>query len=285
MSTPAERIAIARSALVSAGISDRDAGLDAEVLARHALSWDRAALVTHGRDPSPPGFDTSFDQLIARRVRREPVAQIIGHREFWDLDFEINADVLVPRPETEFIVEEAIDFHREVTWRTGLDVGTGSGCIAVSIAHALPHVLMTATDCSSAALAVARRNAGRHGVSDRMTFIQTDLMAGLNGLFDVIVSNPPYVPEGHAAAMQPEVLRFEPHDALFAGVDGLGIIRRILRDGHSCLAPGGRLIVEFGFGQETDVRRLAEESGWTVVRLREDLQGIPRTAVLRHAAR
>ena len=116
MSTPAERIAIARSALVRAGIPEQDAGLDAEVLARHALSWDRAALLTHGRDPSPAGFDTSFDQLVARRVRREPVAQIIGHREFWDLDFEINSDVLVPRPETEFIVEEAIDFHREVAW-------------------------------------------------------------------------------------------------------------------------------------------------------------------------
>ena len=281
MSTPAERIAGARATLVRTGILEQDAALDAEVLARHALSWDRAALLTHGREPSPPGFDTAFDELIARRVRREPVAQIIGHREFWDLDFEVNGDVLIPRPETEFIVEEAIDFSREVTWRRALDVGTGSGCIAVSIAHALPQVLVTATDCSSAALEVARRNADRHHVAERITFIQTDLMAELKGLFDVIVSNPPYVPEGDAAALQPEVLRFEPHDALFGGVDGLEIIRRILRDAHSCLAPDGRLIVEFGFGQDGDVGRLAEENGWAVVRLREDLQGIPRTAVLR----
>ena len=281
MSTPAERIAGARATLVRTGILEQDAALDAEVLARHALSWDRAALLTHGREPSPPGFNTAFDELIARRVRREPVAQIIGHREFWDLDFEVNGDVLIPRPETEFIVEEAIDFSREVPWRRALDVGTGSGCIAVSIAHALPHVLVTATDCSSAALEVARRNADRHHVAERITFIQTDLMAELKGLFDVIVSNPPYVPERDAAALQPEVLRFEPHDALFGGVDGLEIIRRILRDAHSCLAPDGRLIVEFGFGQDGDVGRLAEENGWAVVRLREDLQGIPRTAVLR----
>jgi release factor glutamine methyltransferase len=164
-----------------------------------------------------------------------------------------------------------------------MDVGTGSGCIAVSIAHALPDVLVTATDCSNAALAVARRNAARHQVAERITFVETDLMAGVSGPFDVIVSNPPYVPEKDARAMQPEVLRFEPHGALFGGVDGLAIIRRILRDGHSCLAANGRLIVEFGFGQDDDVRRLAEEGGWAVIRLREDLQGIPRTAVLRHA--
>jgi release factor glutamine methyltransferase len=281
MSTPAERIALARATLVGAGISEQDAALDAEVLARHVLSWDRAALLTHGRDPSPPEFDAAFDELIARRLRREPVAQIIGHREFWDLDFEINADVLMPRPETEFIVEETIAFSRESPCRTALDVGTGSGCIAVSIAHALPQVRVTATDCSSAALAVARRNAARHHVAERVTFVETDLVAGVKGPFDVIVSNPPYVPERDARAMQPEVLQFEPHGALFGGVDGLAIIQRLLRDAHRCLAAEGRLIVEFGFGQDDDVGRLAEESGWTVIRLKEDLQGIPRTAVLR----
>jgi len=282
MSRPSDRIARARAVLVGAGIREQDAALDAEVLARHALSWDRAALLTHGRDPAPPGFDALFDELIARRVRREPVAQIIGHREFWDLDFEVNADVLMPRPETEFIVDEAIDFSRESACRSVLDVGTGSGCIAVSIAHALPAVRVTATDCSSAALAVARRNAARHQVADRITFIETDLMAGVTGPFDLIVSNPPYVPEKAARAMQPEVLEFEPHRALFGGVDGLTLIRRLLPEARACLAPEGRLVVEFGFGQDDDVRGLAEQSGWTVVRLREDLQGIPRTAVMSH---
>jgi release factor glutamine methyltransferase len=281
MTRPADRIALARAMLVAAGIPEQDAALDAEVLARHALSWDRATLLAYGRDPAPPGFDATFDELLARRVRREPVAQIIGHREFWDLEFEVTSDVLIPRPDTELIVEEAIDFFRASGCRTALDVGTGSGCIAVSIAHALPAVHVTVTDCSSAALAVARKNAARHNVADRLTFVETDLMAGVKGPFDVIVSNPPYVPEKDAERLQPEVIQFEPHRALFGGTDGLAVIRRILSEAKSCLAADGRLIVEFGFGQDDDIRRLAEQNGWIVVRLREDLQGIPRTAVLR----
>jgi release factor glutamine methyltransferase len=280
MASPAERIALARATLVGAGLPERDAALDAEVLARHVLSWDRGTLLAHGREPAPPGFDGAFDALIARRVRREPVAQIVGHREFWGLEFEVTRDVLIPRPETELIVEEAIDFSRESAWRTGLDMGTGSGCIAVAIAHALPGAYVIATDCSGAALAVAQRNAARHGVADRVALVATDLMAGVAGPFDVIVSNPPYVPERQSPTLQPEVVHFEPRRALFAGADGLTVIRRLLNEAHSCLAPHGRLIVEFGLGQEEDFLRLATGAGWKAVRIREDLQGIPRTAVL-----
>lgn len=280
MASPAERIALGREVLVGAGIREQDAALDAEVLARHVLSWDRATLIAHGREPAPPGFAGVFDALIARRALREPVAQIVGHREFWGLDFEVTPDVLIPRPETEFVVEEALALAHEHPWRTAIDVGTGSGCIAVSIAHGLPDVHLTATDCSEAALAVAHRNAARHGVSDRISFIPTDLLHGVDGPVDLIVSNPPYVPEPHAAALQTDVVRFEPRAALFGGADGLAIIRRLLQDARSRLAERGRLIVEFGLGQEDEFRRIAEETGWSVIRMRNDLQDIPRTAVL-----
>lgn len=280
MASPAERIALGRAVLVGAGIRERDAALDAEVLARHVLSWDRATLIARGREPAPSGFASVFDALIARRALREPVAQIVGQREFWGLDFEVTPDVLIPRPETEFIVEEAIAFAREHRWRTAIDVGTGSGCIAVSIAQELPGVHLTATDCSDAALAVARRNAARHRVSDRISFISTDLLNGVDGPVDLIVSNPPYVPEPHAPALQADVVRFEPPAALFGGADGLAVIRRLLHDARPRLAEHGRLIMEFGLGQDDEVSRLAEETGWTLVRMRKDLQEIPRTMVL-----
>ena len=280
MASPAERIALGRAVLVGAGIREQDAALDAEVLARHVLSWDRATLVAHGREPAPPGFAGVFDALIARRARREPVAQIVGQREFWGLDFEVTPDVLIPRPETEFVVEEAIAFAAEYRCRTAIDVGTGSGCIAVSIAHELPSVHITATDCSDAALAVARRNAARHRVSDRISFVLTDLLDGVDGPVDLIVSNPPYVPEPNAPALQAEVVRFEPPAALFGGADGLAVIRRLLHAARPRLAEHGRLIIEFGLGQDDEVSALAEETGWTLVRMRKALQEIPRTAVL-----
>jgi release factor glutamine methyltransferase len=269
--------------LTAAGISQNDAALDAEVLARHVLCWDRATLLARGRDQAPPGFETAFSGVIERRIRREPVAQIVGHREFWGLEFDVTPDVLIPRPETELLVEEAIAFGRERSCRAVVDVGTGSGSVAVSIACELPDAHVTATDCSERALRVARRNAIRHGVADRMTFVTTDLLAGLEGSFDLIVSNPPYIPDGDAETLQPEVVRFEPHPALFGGPDGLSVIRRLLEDASQRLATGGRVILEFGAGQEDDIRRIATESRWRVIQIRDDLQRIPRTAVLERA--
>jgi release factor glutamine methyltransferase len=281
MPSPAERIALARASLIAAGIPDQDAALDAEVLARHVLAWDRAALLAHGREPAPDGFDDAFDALIARRAGREPVAQIVGHREFWGREFEVTREVLIPRPETELIVDEALEFARVHRCSTVADVGTGSGCIAVSVACELPAARVTATDTSEAALVVARGNAERHGVSDRVTLQATDLLDGVPGQFDLILSNPPYIPEPGAASLQLEVARFEPPAALFAGTDGLAVIRRLLQEAAPYLAPQGQLIVEFGIGQGPAIGRAAEAFGWTIVRLRQDLQGIPRTAVLR----
>ena len=281
MATPYERIAQARSRLVAAGIPPQDAAFDAEVLARHALGWDRAALVARGREPAPDGFVERYDALVARRVTREPVAHLVGTREFWGLEFEVTADVLVPRPETELIVEEALAFARSHACRTVIDVGTGSGCIAISIARELPEVHGVAVDASEAALAVARRNAARLGVSDRITFTRSDLFENVRLTADLIVSNPPYVPKADEHELQPEVVHFEPHAALFGGDDGLTIVRRLLADARAHLAPQGRLIVEFGLGQEVAVRTAAADAGWEVVRVRSDLQGIPRSIVLR----
>ncbi|CAN5569090.1 peptide chain release factor N(5)-glutamine methyltransferase [soil metagenome] len=285
MDSVQDRIAQARRTLVAAGISTQAAGFDAEVLARHALGWDRATLLTRGREPGPDHFEARFAALLTRRAAREPVALIVGRREFWGLDFEVTSDVLIPRPETEFIVEEALDVVRQGhVVRTVIDVGTGSGCVAVALATELPHAAVTATDVSSAALVVARRNAVRHGVAGRMRFITADLLAGLALRVDLIVANPPYVPSTAAAGLLPEVARYEPTEALYGGADGLGLIRRLLAEASARLLSGGRLIFEFGDGQEADVLTAAESAGWTILNVRNDLQDIARIVTLRRDA-
>jgi release factor glutamine methyltransferase len=237
-------------------------------------------LLSRGRDREPGGFADAFEPLIARRAAREPVAQITGVREFWGLAFEVTPDVLIPRPETELIVEAALAFAGEHPCRHVIDVGTGSGCLAVAIARELPDVQVTAVDRSEAALVVARRNAARYGVADRVDVRQGDLLEGMTAHADLIVSNPPYVPDGDAIALAPEVVEHEPSIALFGGPSGTEVIHRLLQQAGSHLAPHGRLVVEFGFGQESTVAALAEATGWRVIRVYEDLQGIARTIVL-----
>lgn len=276
-------LAAAREALVQAGIPAADAALDAEVLARHVLGWDRAALLTRWRDPAPPGFAARLDSLLARRAAREPVAYITGCREFWGLDFEVTPDVLIPRPETELIVDAALEYaHGHRAPRSLVDVGTGSGCLAVALATEFPAASVIATDVSPAALIVAARNAHRHGVSDRLRLLAADLLDSRVQGADLIVSNPPYIPDADAPGLQREVGRHEPASALFGGPgDGLGILRRMLAAAPACLNAGGRLIVEFGFGQEAGVREAASVTGWEVVRVGSDLQQIPRIAIMR----
>jgi len=284
MASPLDAIAAARATLARSGVAAVES-IDAEVLARHVLGWDRAQLLARGRDPASSEFHAAFEALVRRRAAREPVAQIIGRREFWGLDFEVTPDVLIPRPETELLIEESIDFARHHPCALAIDVGTGSGCIAVAVAHVLPDIKVIAVDTSRAALDVARRNAASHGVSDRITFQHGDVLGGVSEAADLIVSNPPYVAESDASHLQAEVIGFEPHAALFGGADGLNIMRRLVGEAPSRLASGGRLIVEFGFGQERAVRALAAESGWEILRVREDLQGIPRAAVLTRGGR
>jgi len=276
-----ERIAAARHTLVLAGLAPEDAALDAEVLARHALEWDRATLLVRSSEPPPPGFDARFNRLVERRAGREPVAYITGHREFWGLDFEVTPDVLIPRPETEVIVEEAVARAATGhTYRRIIDVGTGSGCLAVALATEFPRAQVVGIDRSAPALAVAARNARTHRVSNRVSFVRADLLTAIGGAADLIVSNPPYVSTDDAAGLQPEVAAFEPKEALFAGEDGLSVIRRLLQSASACLASGGMLVIEFGFGQASAMASLAGDCGWTVEALAPDLQGIPRAAVL-----
>lgn len=277
--TPHEQIAEARQMLIASGFSPADAAIDAEVLARHVLGWDRATLLVQGRELASPDFSRQFDALIARRAAREPVAFITGHREFWEREFEVTRDVLIPRPETELIVEVVL--ARAAAWRTLriLDVGTGSGCLAVTLAAELPSAHVTASDLSASALAVARRNAIRHGVQSHLSFVQGDLLDPISGPLDIVVSNPPYVPAG--AELPVEVSGYEPKGALFGGVDGLDALRRLIAAARDVLAPRGMFVVEFGFGQAGDVRALAEAAGWSRVDVRADLQGIPRVCVMR----
>jgi release factor glutamine methyltransferase len=282
MASVHERLVQARQIFVRAGIDADEAALDAEVLARHVLGWDRAALVARWRETAPESFDENFQPLITRRAAREPVAYITGHREFWDLDFEVSPDVLIPRPETELIIEEALRHAREVCPpREIIDVGTGSGCIAIALARELPSAYVTGTDISIAALDVARRNAERHGVARRVQFVNADLLDDVTSA-DLIVSNPPYIPDGDAPGLQPEVRQHEPAAALFGGPgDGLELVRRLLASAAAHLADEGRLVIEFGFGQEAALREAARQAGWQVVRICNDLQAIPRVAVLR----
>ena len=282
-----ELVADARGRLGRAGIQESEAGLDAEVLARVLLRWDRARFLANRHDDVPPGFREGYDRLIARRERREPTSYIIGSKQFWGLDFEVSPNVLIPRPETEFLIEEALICVRQLASRVAepliIDAGTGSGCLAVVLARELPRARLVATDISPAALDVARRNAARHGVAGRIHFALMNFLDGIAAPVHVIVSNPPYVPKSLASAMAPEVRDFEPHVALFGGADGLEMQRILLQQASTRLAAGGFLLMEFGDGQEADLRAaIARWACYRLLRIREDLLGIPRTAVMMH---
>ncbi len=281
--TLSDQVAAAGTLLERAGISRDNARLDAESLARHVLGWDRATYLSRRAAKPPEDFETKYENIVARRARREPVPLIIGQREFWGREFDITRNVLSPRPETELIVEEALELARlEGAPRTIVDAGTGSGCLAVSLAHAFPHARVFATDLSAAALHVARRNAERLGVADRIGWVQTNYLEAVGGLLDLIVSNPPYIPTEWVRGLPPEVRDHEPLLALAGGRDGLDGIRTIVAQAAQQLSPGGSLIVEFGFDQGDQIHTvIARHDALRLARLREDLQDIPRAAIVR----
>lgn len=276
-----EAVARAAARLVSSGFDRVDAEADAAVLARHILHWDLGNWLLHMRDQAEPAFVASLDRLTGRRTAREPVAYITGEREFYGRSFRVNSAVLIPRPETELIVETALDAVKQRHSYSGTvcDVGTGSGCLAITLALELPNARVEATDISRPALGVAEMNATLLGADRRVQFRDGAFFADSPTVFDVIVSNPPYVSETDRPTLQTDVVDFEPPTALFAGADGLACIRELVRLAPEHLQHSGRLIFEFGFGQAGAVEKLIRSSRLIFVAIHKDLQGIPRVAV------
>ncbi len=280
--------------------------LAAELLLLHTLGCDRAWLYAHPEEPIEPETAEAYFALVARRAAGEPTQYLIGRQEFWGLEFEVNPAVLIPRPETEHVIEVALERlgSRGIKIRldTGepsaplrvADVGTGSGCLAVALAHELPHATLFATDISAAALEVARRNAARHGVADRIQFVECDLLEALLVsplvprpsplLFDVIVSNPPYVARNEAATLHREVREHEPETALFGGPTGLEIYARLIEQAGALLRPGGILVVELGYNAADHVRAIVQaQRAWVNTSITNDLAGIPRVLATERA--
>ncbi|MEK7711429.1 MAG: peptide chain release factor N(5)-glutamine methyltransferase, partial [Pseudomonadota bacterium] len=249
--------------------------LDAEVLLMHVAGLARTALITRAQEPLSPENEARLGELLARRARGEPVAYLTGKREFWSLDLRVTPDVLIPRPETELLVEQALARIPEDADWTVADLGTGSGAIALAIATERPHCRLIATDNSLAALAVAHANSARLGIAT-VQFRHGEWLKPLAGTrLDVIVSNPPYVRADDPHLTQGDV-RFEPESALVAGADGLDAIRCIAADTVSCLRPGGWLLFEHGYDQAQAVRALLETHGYDMVISCRDTAGHER---------
>lgn len=261
-----------------------DARRAASSLLTHATGLDRTAQLTHPERTITSDELNLFEKMVARRAMGEPQQYITGVQEFFGLEFEVMPDVLIPRPETELLVEAALELLGETPAPRVCDVGTGSGCIVVSILHARKDARVFALDISPSALMVAERNAARHNVQDRMTSVISDCFATLDSSdvrFSMIVSNPPYVPEDDLNGLQREVRDYEPRIALTPGCDGLEIISRLLNDSPRFLTFGGSLLMEIGFNQRAAVEQLIDQNVWTLLDVRPDLQGIPRIIVLR----
>jgi len=241
----------------------------------HVTSLARTALITRAHDLLSPAHEERLHELLARRVRGEPVAYLTGRREFWSLELNVTPDVLIPRPETELLVEQALMRIPEDSDWTIADLGTGSGAIALAIAKERPRCRVIATDASAAALAVACGNAARLGITN-IEFRHGDWFAPLAGMkFDLIASNPPYVAEGDLHLSQGDV-RFEPQTALIAGTNGLAAVRVIAHDAHRHLRRGGVLLLEHGFDQAPAVCAILTGQGYEAVATCPDLQGLPR---------
>ena len=241
--------------------------LDAEVLLAETLGVDRVGLYTHFDQPLHPEELARFKKLLQRRLQREPVAYIIGRQEFWSLTFKVTPDVLIPRPETEILVAEALKALSSPARTAGgpiriFEMGTGSGAISVALARELPSASLVATDLSAKALAIARENASHLGVGEQIQFLQGDLFAPLEeeSAFELIVTNPPYIAEDDFPSLPPEVREFEPRLALDGGEDGLNFFRRALPRVGEFLNPGGWFLAEIGAGQDPSVLKIAQEN-------------------------
>ena len=278
MPTIADILIGGEQCLADAGIPDPRR--EAVTLTATALGRHRTFLYAH------PEYEPTTDELgrieefLLRRADREPLQYIRGSQEFYGLDFEVTLDVLIPRPETEMLVERAINYLKGISKPRFMDIGTGTGCIAISVLKHVPEARALAVDISPAAISVARRNAEHNGVAERLILIESDLFSNVPAeRFHLIVSNPPYVPEPDIEGLQPEVRDHEPHLALTDGRDGLSIIAEIVQRAPEFLLPGGHLLVEFGFGQAEAVWKMLPARVWKGVGMDPDLQGIPRILV------
>jgi len=275
------------NALAAAGVGEP--ARDAATLLALAAGLSRERLHAHPDRVIDAAARARFLALVARRAAREPLQQITGSQEFWSLEFRVTPEVLIPRPETEHLIE-ALQRLPLPPEPVVVDLGTGSGCLAVVVARLLPAARLIATDISTAALEVARDNAARHGVADRIVFLAGDLFAalegrGLEGVVDLLISNPPYIPEAHLAGLAPEVRDHEPRQALTPGPDGLAIHRRIAAGAGRFLRPGGRLLAEIGHDQEAAARALYAGNGLAVEAIHPDLAGIARIVQARASIR
>lgn len=279
--TVSETLHGAASRLQEVGIPHPD--LDAELLLRHVLGWDRATLIAEGRSPLTAELLSRFFAFVEERARGRPLQHLTGRQHFWRHEFRVTPDVLIPRPETELIVETALDLLGPVRDPVIVDVGTGSGCIALSLAAERPDAKVHAVEVSQAALEVACDNARHLGLEDRVTFHLGDLMeglAGLEGQIDLVASNPPYV-DPSDPRLTPEVRDHEPPVALHPPGDSMSAYRRLIPQARPFLRTGGWLVLELGQGMDAAVARLCADSGFVVERVVPDLAGIPRTLVAR----
>jgi len=278
----AETILDAAHELHSAGVTE--ARREVGSILGHVLGRDRSFILTHSDDLLEGEQSETFQKLLRRRAKGEPLQYLTGHQQFFELDFEVNPDVLIPRPETELLVETALDLFDTEDAPAFCDVGTGSGCITISLLHKWPAARAVALDISAAALTVAQRNASYHAVADRVQFLVSNCFGGINdthqSAFDLIVSNPPYVETNNSDSLPREVRDFEPHSALFAGSDGLSVIRRLLNEAGKFLKTDGFFLFEIGFNQAAAVESLIDRDRWRLLGIYKDLQGIPRTIAL-----
>ncbi len=286
MSTLTLRELIAEGTATLAAAHVEDAPKTASLLVRELLGFDLSALISSPERPLAEADVALVRAALTRRAAGEPLQYITGFQEFYGVGFMVTPAVLIPRPETEHLIDAVLDHCRERNLSAPriLDVGTGSGCIAVTLGVKLPKANVTAVDISPASLNVARFNAVRIGVAERMTLLESDFLSALNNRddlapFDIVASNPPYIPEEQFAGLQREVRDHEPYRALIGGVRGTEAYEVLLKDVPAVLAPGGVFICEIGFGQAQRIVEIGEAAGWTCARIIADLQGIERTLV------
>lgn len=280
-----ELIKLAAAELGAAGIADPRR--EASSLLSFAISRDRTFIIAHPEFEVPADDLSRFHAIVARRAAREPLQYIIGRQEFYGLEFDVEPGVLIPRPETEILVEKAIEFLANVSKPVFCEVGLGSGCISAAILANVPEATGVGLEISPAAIAIAGRNARKLGIASRLEIRRSDVFAALDeeDRFDAIVSNPPYVPLADIAGLQPEVRDHEPLTSLSDGRDGLSIVRRIVTGAPRHLKPGGLLLVEIGFSQSATVAAMLDRTSWGEPEFLNDLQGIPRILCARLLSR